>query len=131
MYTPDFPTVLRIPPWGYAGLAFNLEAQGLSKSPRVGFAFPKPFTITIHYTDTQVTRMNEDSLELNYWHTPTSRWLDAATTCDPDSTYVRSPDENWLAVPICRTGEFALFGEVTRFQPQTVMEGRCSPGAPW
>jgi len=41
----------------------------------------------------------------------TGQWVDAATTCEPASTYTHDMDKDTLAVTICRTGEFALLGE--------------------
>jgi uncharacterized repeat protein (TIGR01451 family) len=93
----------------FAGHAFELDAyrDGVLLS---NFTFSVPITITLHYTDTDVSGIDETLLKLDYWNSSTSRWEDAATTCIPLSTYDRHPDENWLAISICHLSRFALFG---------------------
>jgi len=92
----------------FAGHAFALEVyQDGVFYP--GFAFSRPVTITLHYSEADVAGMDESRLALHYWSG--SQWLDAATTCAPPSAYDRHPDEDWLAVPICHLCEFALVGE--------------------
>ena len=65
----------------------------------------KPVTITIHYSDADVTGIDEESLVLEYWDEFVGAWMDAAC-----GAYDRHPDENWLAVPICHLTPFALLG---------------------
>jgi YVTN family beta-propeller protein len=88
----------------FAGHAFNLEAYR-NDVLLSGFTFSVPVTVTIHYTDTDVARMDEESLVLEYWNVSENAWEDVA--CGP---YDRHPDENWLSVPICHLSLFALFG---------------------
>jgi hypothetical protein len=103
-YTPvDTATA----PAGYvfAGRGFRLEAyQDGVLLP--GLQFANPVTITIHYTDSEVQGIAEDSLLLLYWNESTQTWEDAAC-----GAYDRHPDENWLAAPVCHLTRFALFGK--------------------
>jgi hypothetical protein len=63
-------------------------------------------TITIHYSDSQIIGLDENSLLLERWNESAQKWLDAA--CGP---YNRHPEENWLAIPICHASRFALVEE--------------------
>lgn len=98
----------------YASLStwrsFSLEAY-VDGVIQQNFVFSTPITITIQYSDTDVTGLDEDSLTLDYWDKTTSQWVDATTTCNPASAYDRHPAENWLAVPICHLSEFTLFAQ--------------------
>jgi hypothetical protein len=72
--------------------------------PQSGSILQEPLTLTLHYTDTDVALIDEDTLILNHWNG--GEWEYAA--CGP---YDRHPDDNWLAVPICHlSSRFALFG---------------------
>jgi hypothetical protein len=104
VYTP-VETATAPSGFAFASHAFDLEAYR-GGSLLLGFIFEKPVTVTIHYSDTDVTGLDEDALVLEYWNEVTSAWEDAA--CGP---YDRHPDDNWLAVPICHLSRFALFGE--------------------
>jgi hypothetical protein len=86
----------------YIDRAFILDAYQGDKR-QSGSIFQQPISITLHYTDTEVIGLNEDTLTLNYWNG--ARW--EYTACGP---YARHLDDNWLAIPICHLGEFALFG---------------------
>lgn len=97
------------PPSGMASAqhAFTLEAsQGGSPVPNLIFA--QPVIVTVQYSDAEVAGMNEGSLLLGYWNG--NAWVDAATSCTPNSIYDRHPADNWLAVPVCHLSKFALFG---------------------
>ncbi len=82
------------------------------------FPFQQPISVTVHYTDADVTGLDETTLTLDYWDG--GQWVDAATTCDPPSSYDRHPDENWLAVGVCHPTEFGLSGEMGQSQPQKI-----------
>jgi len=114
----------------FAGSAFDLEAYaGAVLLP--DFSFSAPATITIRYTDGDVARVDEDSLELRYWDG--LAWLEAATSCDPASSYERRPDENWIALPVCKVGPFATFGvarEYQAFLPLVIKEPVVDPPPP-
>lgn len=89
----------------FSNLAFDLEAyQDDELVPN--FVFSAPVTMTITYSEAVVTDLDEPSLVLARWDS--GIWRDAATTCDPTSTYTRQPGENWLSVSICELGRFAL-----------------------
>ena len=76
--------------------------------PLLGFTFQRPITITIHYTDTDVLGIDEDTLRLYYW--TGSVWQDGATTCVPVSNYTRDPVQNLLSVPICHLSRWNMGG---------------------
>lgn len=103
------PTEKVVPPFGllFAGRAFSLEAYR-DGAMLAGFAFEKPVTVTVHYTETDVAGLREDTLQLRY--RSGSAWVDAASTCSPPSNYERRPTENWFALPICHLSLFAALG---------------------
>lgn len=102
------PVNTATPPSGlsFADRAFDLDVYRNGTFLSSGIGLSVPATITIHYTETDVIRLDEESLVLGRWGEATSAWEDAA--CGP---YGRHPDENWLAVPVCHLSRFALFGE--------------------
>lgn len=93
----------------FAGRAFDLEVYRDGELLS-GFAFSLPITVTLHYTDTDVADLDEDTLLLAYWNEDTSEWKDAINTCTPPLAYDRHPNANWVAVPICHLTRFALVG---------------------
>jgi len=97
------PTVATSAGFAFAGTAFTLEAY-VDGILQPGFTFETPITITLSYTDTQVSDVDEETLILQYWDGWS--WSDAA--CGP---YDRHPAENWLSVPVCHLTEFGWFGE--------------------
>jgi branched-chain amino acid transport system substrate-binding protein len=115
VYTP-VETVTTPPGFAFAGHAFDLDAyQGGALVP--GLTFSVPVTVTLHYTEADITGLDEHTLVLDYWNESTSAWEDVASTCTPPSPYDRHPSENWLAVPICHLSRFALFGKYTVYLP--------------
>jgi peptide/nickel transport system substrate-binding protein len=92
----------------FAGNAFDLEAiQGGFAQEH--FSFNTAFTVTIHYSDDDVARLDEMGIRLYYLDG--ASWRDSAETCSPPSIYIRNPAENWLNVAICHLSTFALFDE--------------------
>jgi len=71
--------------------------------------FNLPLTITINYTDQQIEPVLEEDLNLYHWKKDQSVWNDAISAC-PGGEYARNPEENWLSLPLCELGEFALAG---------------------
>ena len=94
------------PGFAFAGISFGLEAyqNGVHQHD---FAFQRPISVTIAYTDAQIDGLDESSLTLDY--ETESGWVDAATTCNPVSVYGRNPAENLLNLNICHLSRFALF----------------------
>ncbi len=111
LYTPEPDPTLPLPDTMAAtGWGFHLHAASGGRLHH-GMMVATPYTVTIHYSDEDVAdrvndRVNEESLSLFYLDGST--WHDATTTCSPASSYERNPEENWLRVPVCRVGEFAL-----------------------
>ncbi|MBN2392488.1 MAG: hypothetical protein JXR84_17290, partial [Anaerolineae bacterium] len=101
----------------FAGRAFDISAyQNDTSVPTL--TFNVPITVTLHYTDTDVTGLDEAQLQLQTWDEQASAWVDAAC-----GAYDRHPAENWLAVPICHLSRFALFGTL----PPATITKRVSP----
>jgi hypothetical protein len=47
--------------------------------------------------------LNENTLILYRYDSDQKQWADAAC-----GEYQHHPDENWMLVPVCQTGDFAL-----------------------
>ncbi|MCE5257925.1 MAG: hypothetical protein LLG44_02570, partial [Chloroflexi bacterium] len=88
----------------YAGQSFALGAYRDS-SLISGLAFSRPATLTVTYSDAMITDIAEGSLKL--YVRDGDNWVDAASTCSPQSSYLREPLANRLSVPICHLSEFA------------------------
>ncbi len=95
---------------GYGGIAFNLNAY-TGTTLLSDFAFSLPVTVTIGYSDDDISGLSESALLLYYWDEATSTWIDAAETCTPTSQYTRDLLGNSLSVPICHLTRFGLFSE--------------------
>jgi hypothetical protein len=97
-----------------AGTAFDLTAYdcpGCTFLP--DFVFGRPITITVRYSDEDVSGLIEEELILAYWTGTT--WQDAAATCgfdNPADAYVRDTGENWLSVPVCHLTDFSIQGRL-------------------
>lgn len=86
------------------GVAVVLQAwSGEQLLP--GFQFDQPAALLIRYTDAQAGR---DEMTLRIFTLQDGAWIDAAATCDPASAYVRRPEQNELAVPICHLSPYVL-----------------------
>jgi uncharacterized repeat protein (TIGR01451 family) len=95
----------------FTGHAFELVAYQHGK-PLPDFTFTGPVTITLHYDEASLGGLDENRLTLEYWNEETGEWVDASEWwLPPYTTYIRHPDENWLAVRIHHLSEFVLFGQ--------------------
>jgi len=94
----------------FSGHSFNLDAfqDGV---PLDEYPFLLSPTVFIEYSDFDIESILEDSLTLYYWDNDVEYWIDAATICDPPSNYTRDLDNNRISLPICKLGDFALFGK--------------------
>lgn len=98
----------------FAGAGFSLTASQDGGS--FGhLAFASPVTITLTYTAEQLGGQSEDTLRLALRTGNT--WVDAATTCTPESTYLREPAVHRVSVTICHLSDFAWFGQQQVFLP--------------
>ncbi|MBP7688406.1 MAG: hypothetical protein KA765_10875 [Thermoflexales bacterium] len=90
----------------FTGHAFDLATSiGL----RPDLAFSAPVTISLHYTDRDVSVVSDEAaLYLAWWDG--AQWIDAAATCAPASNYTRELDANTISVTVCSTGRYAFFG---------------------
>ncbi|MEE8390525.1 MAG: PKD domain-containing protein, partial [Anaerolineae bacterium] len=108
LYTPVLtPTRPISPNLRFANHTFDLNAY-LGSSLLPDFVFSEPVTITIHYSDADVQRIDESSLRLYYW--TGSAWNDVINTCTSPSTYTRDPVQNVLGVPICHLTRMGVMG---------------------
>ena len=89
---------------------FDLAAY-LENVELPGFAFVKPLTVTLRYTNADVFGIVESELRLYYWDGST--WRDAADTCTPSSTYYNDMEANVLQVAICHLTEWNIQGPET------------------
>ena len=71
------------------------------------FTFDNAFDLTISYSDDDVAGLNENDLRIYYQDG--AAWIDAATTCTPDSTYNRDTVNNTITVAICHLTHFSLY----------------------
>ncbi|HHJ06214.1 MAG TPA: hypothetical protein ENK24_01810 [Anaerolineae bacterium] len=92
----------------FARHGFSLSAyrQGSAQIP---LQFRLPVTVTLHYTTADI-KLVEDEMKLTLRLWQNRQWQDAAQTCNPMSLYARRPADKILSLPICQTGQFALFG---------------------
>jgi hypothetical protein len=64
---------------------------------------PVPAAIWLRYSDKDVAGLDENTLILYRYDSVQKGWVDAAC-----GEYQRYPEENWMLVPVCQTGDFAL-----------------------
>ena len=108
LYVPLPAPTHPLPPLkAFADHAFTLEAWTLSGVHLPGYVFQVPLTVELHYSNADVSRVTEPSLELDAW--TGDAWQDAAC-----GLYNRQAAANWLSLPICHLSEFALIGEPYR-----------------
>ncbi len=112
-YTPLTTTKAAPAGFAYADHAFILEAVPL-------LDMAGPVSVTIHYSDADVTAIDEISLTLYYWDD--GGWVDATTTCSPTLTCEPQPETNQLTTASCSLGEFGLFGRQWRVYLPLVMK---------
>ncbi len=110
-YTPTHPIS---PGMGFAGHAFDLDAYR-NGAPISGFAFLRPVTVTVGYSEGDVGGVAEDSLGLYYWDG--AGWADGANTCAPPSVYLRDLPGNRLTVAICHLSRWSLIGSIPPAYP--------------
>jgi len=100
------------PPAGgaFAGHAFTLEAYTHPGNvPLPGYVFSRPVTITVNYSDADVSNVADEN-DLVLYLLNGVVWTDAAATCSPASIYQRNVAGNQILVAVCHLTEFALFG---------------------
>ncbi|HEX8681778.1 MAG TPA: carboxypeptidase regulatory-like domain-containing protein [Ardenticatenaceae bacterium] len=92
----------------FAGHAFELTAFEEGQ-PLSGFAFARPVTVTVRYSDADVRAVTEEAELALRWRMG-SGWREAGETCVSASPMVLDTEGNVFSVPLCRTGHVALFG---------------------
>ena len=97
-----------IPPAGltFAGRSFDLDVE--QETSPDDFTpvtmIPQGVNITLKYGGP----FDPNSLKLFRWDAASHSWIDAATECQPASTYSRIPGR--ITTTVCKTGHFALAG---------------------
>lgn len=86
---------------GFGGVAFRLEAY--RGGQRVDVVFDAALEVTLFYDIGALGSVQDADLDLYLWDG--EAWALAA--CEATE---RHPDEDWLTVPVCQTGEFVLAG---------------------
>lgn len=97
----------------FAGASLTLTAYqgGL---PISNFTFAKPVRLTIHYSDSDVYRLDEDALQFDFWNG--SSWQNAAATCTGGDYFFQVDKvNNILEVNICHLSDFALLSPLKLF----------------
>jgi len=98
------PTVTGSPSgFVFAGRAFRLEAYRHG-ALQAGLVFVEPVTVTIHYTEADVTGLDTNTLELCYWNG--SEW-----SADGITVVERAMDNNRLVVTVAHLSELAMFAK--------------------
>lgn len=88
------------------GIILNAYLGGSQRDEPTRLSFsPAPAAIQMRYSDADIVGLNENNLILYTYDSDQDKWVDAA--CGP---YQRYPEENWMLVPVCQTGSFALLG---------------------
>lgn len=97
-----------VPPAGlaFAGRSFNLDVEQETSPDDFTpvTTIPQGVIITLTYD----RPFDPSSLKLFRWDTASNSWVDAATECQPPSTYLRTGSR--IITSVCRTGSFALAG---------------------
>jgi hypothetical protein len=96
-----------------AGYAFTSHAFDLAASraglPLASLAFSVPVTVTIGYSVTDVQVVSDKSLlALMEW--TGGGWREVTLVCGSEPTQTSGSVILAYSVPICETGQFALFG---------------------
>jgi hypothetical protein len=88
----------------------NAQLQSAASAPAVqplpDYTFAKPATLSVRYPSAAVSVWDENGLRILI--RTGGKWVDAASTCNPASTYTRRPAQNEIIVDICRTGPFVI-----------------------
>lgn len=87
---------------GFAGMAFRLEAYRGGQR-LADLSFDMPLEVTLFYDNNALGSLEDESLDLYRWSG--QQWQIAA--CGATERHL---GEDWLTVPVCQTGEFALAG---------------------
>jgi uncharacterized protein (TIGR03437 family) len=121
------------PPAGlfFAGQSFNLTIQQEAQEDQwtAVTSIPQGVLVTVAYN----APGDASTLKLFRWNSAATAWVDAATDCQPASTYDRSTAGK-IAVKVCTMGSFALAGNMQPAAAQVVngasyVSTAVSPGA--
>ncbi|MGB9774695.1 MAG: ABC transporter substrate-binding protein [Bacteroidota bacterium] len=97
--------------------SFRLGAY-VNGVPLNNFSFSQPITLTVSYTATDITDIDEPTLALYYWDSGSNVWLDASETCPEADQYKKlDPIQNLFEVRVCHLTEFGLIGGKNIYLP--------------
>ncbi len=131
-FTPQASPVSSPGSLSFAGISFRLDAVNGSGGPVVQFG--KPLTMTLSYTDTDISGIDPLSLRLYNWNPGSQAWQDAASTCNPASTYQRDLLKHTLRIAVCHLSEFGLFSpnQAASLASSVTLQGRgAAPNNHW
>jgi hypothetical protein len=115
LYTPLWPA-----PWDTGLLKTSTAALSLTllfNNEPAALGFGHPVTVTWHYSDSDVTALDEKDLQL-FVRESGGSWSDAA--CGP---YHRDPERKRLSVAVCATGWFVFGNRYDLYVPQAARSG--------
>jgi hypothetical protein len=92
--------------YSFTGIAFTLDAY-VDGQRQPGFVFGLPVTVTMTFAAGDVAGLDESAILLYYQ--VGSSWIDAASTCQPASQYVRDLQHHRLSVSVCHLSTFATW----------------------
>lgn len=87
-----------------------VPSSPLGGCPAGHYCFEKPVTLTITYNGDGLTLAEEMALNLVYWDTVTKQWIDAKTTCSPQSVYDYHPADDYFTIDVCHFSRFGVIG---------------------
>lgn len=94
----------------WAKRGFTVEAYSGGGLFIPNFVFASPAMATVDYIDIDFWGLKEPQLRLAFWDG--SVWADAGTNCNPPVAVDWNANENWVSVPVCRLGQYALFAPI-------------------
>ncbi|MGB9639684.1 MAG: hypothetical protein ACPL4H_02155, partial [Anaerolineales bacterium] len=89
------------------GFLFHAEVPDNESADPLN-AFSSPATVTMSYQDSSFSSEDEAFVKLFYWDEENQHWIDAATTCSPNSSQQLDTVKNQVVTAICLSGEYGL-----------------------
>jgi peptide/nickel transport system substrate-binding protein len=89
------------------GRAFDIDTAPAALRP-AGLPLARPATLTVEYLDSDLRRVNENTLALYIWNG--ASWTPAVETCIPVAQVMLDTSSNRIETPVCQLGRFALLG---------------------
>ncbi|HBY94789.1 MAG TPA: hypothetical protein DEP84_12665 [Chloroflexi bacterium] len=90
----------------YLGPVFSIDAEDEEGNSVTGFS--NPFSIIIHYDESDLEGIDENTLTLSYWDTASEAWEGILTTVDAEA--------NTMTAELNHLTTFAAMGQVGRYR---------------